>query len=244
MYHREVKQMRITQGLIKLMIFSSCVGTIGCGSGSTGTFCLCLPPEPVVTVGIVDPPTSMAAGSTVTLTAAVTGSAANATWQIADSTWLEGSGTLGSLGTPVGDTVAYTAPTTAPIYDPTNLVANQGAVYVEAAVGISNTTAIIPIIATSITASISPTKATVALGSTLVVYGFAVGSLNTAVTMQVDGVAGGSMADGTIALNDALYYQYVYTAPATMPMSGSTVTITAVSVSDPTKTAALVVTLQ
>jgi hypothetical protein len=97
----------------------------------------------------------------------------------------------------------------------------------------------------SIITGIMPTTATVALGSTLQVNAYAVGSTNNALTMQVNGVTGGAAATGTIGPSTAGFYGfYTYTAPATMPMSGSTVTITAVSVADPTKSAALVVTLQ
>ena len=37
---------------------------------------------------------------------------------------------------------------------------------------------------------------------------------------------------------------YLYTAPATMPMSGNTVTITVISQADPSKTASSTITLQ
>src|SRR4029077_11235345 len=59
---------------------------------------------------------------------------------------------------------------------------------------------------------------------------------NTAVTWQVNGIAGGSMSVGTIATAG------VYTAPATVP-SPATVTVTAVSVADPTRSGAAQVTI-
>jgi hypothetical protein len=44
------------------------------------------------------------------------------------------------------------------------------------------------------------------------------GSLNNDVTMEVAGVAGGSASSGTIAASNAPLGEYIYTAPATMPV--------------------------
>jgi hypothetical protein len=61
----------------------------------------------------------------------------------------------------------------------------------------------------------------------------------------VNGVTGGSTSTGTIVLTAILGPgAYLYTAPATMPMSGNTVTVTVISQADPTKTASSVITLQ
>ena len=58
---------------------------------------------------------------------------------------------------------------------------------------------------------------------------------NTAVTWQVNGIAGGNSTVGTISSSG------LYTAPATVPGAG-TVTVTAISVADPTKSASVTIT--
>ena len=76
------------------------------------------------------------------------------------------------------------------------------------------------------------------LGGTLSFSSFVVGTLNNGYTYKVNGFPGGGSDVGTISATG------LYTAPATMPMTGSTVTITAVSIADTTKTASATVTLQ
>jgi hypothetical protein len=60
---------------------------------------------------------------------------------------------------------------------------------------------------------------------------------NNALTWQVNGIPGGGTTNGTIIPAG------LYAAPAALPMTGNTVTITAVSQADTTKTASSVVTL-
>jgi hypothetical protein len=91
----------------------------------------------------------------------------------------------------------------------------------------------------------TPSSTSVALGTgTLVVTAYAVGSINNALTLQVNGITGGSSSVGTIvAVVGGFYGEYTYTAPATMPMTGSTITLTAISQADPTKSSNLTLTL-
>jgi hypothetical protein len=85
---------------------------------------------------------------------------------------------------------------------------------------------------------------TVALGRTLDVSPYAVGSTNNAITMQVNGINGGSTTYGTITpLTGGYYGGYVYTAPTTMPTTGDTVTIRVISQADPTKSSSMTITL-
>ncbi|MFZ3217597.1 MAG: hypothetical protein WA192_16175 [Candidatus Acidiferrales bacterium] len=69
---------------------------------------------------------------------------------------------------------------------------------------------------------LQPTAATVTLGQTLQFQAAVIGSTNTAVTWEVDGVVGGISASGTVSAAG------LYTAPLTMPSSAN-VTVTAVS---------------
>jgi len=85
---------------------------------------------------------------------------------------------------------------------------------------------------------------TVPLGGAQQFNGYAIGNLNNALLAKVNGVVGGSVATGTIAPSPVGFYgYYTYTAPATLPMTGSQVTITFVSQADTTKSASAVVTL-
>ena len=100
------------------------------------------------------------------------------------------------------------------------------------------------ITAPAISTGFMSTADTVALGQTLSISAYAVGSANNALTMQVNGVTGGSTTYGTIGQHvGAIYGSYIYTAPVTMPMTSNTVTVTAISQADPTKAASMTITL-
>jgi hypothetical protein len=87
-----------------------------------------------------------------------------------------------------------------------------------------------------VSVTISPTSATVATGGTQQLTATVQNTSNTAVTWQVNGVTGGNATVGTISSSG------LYTAPATVP-SPATVTVTAVSQADPTKSASAQVTI-
>jgi hypothetical protein len=89
----------------------------------------------------------------------------------------------------------------------------------------------------SVTVAVAPPSANVRAGATKSFNATVAGSSNTAVTWQVNGVAGGSAATGTISSSG------MYTAPATIP-SSNTVTVRAVSSADASATGSSAVTLQ
>lgn len=78
-----------------------------------------------------------------------------------------------------------------------------------------------------VTLTLTPTSATVVVGQSAAFQATVTGSTNTAVTWEVNGVAGGNSTVGTIANG-------VYTAPAQVPNPAS-VTATAVAQADTTK---------
>jgi hypothetical protein len=88
-----------------------------------------------------------------------------------------------------------------------------------------------------VTIAVSPASATVRAGATKSFSATVTGSTNTSVTWQVNGVAGGSAATGTISSSG------LYSAPTTVPGS-NTVTVRAVSSADATATDTSDVTLQ
>ena len=91
--------------------------------------------------------------------------------------------------------------------------------------------------ASTITVSISPVTATVAVGGTQQFTPTVTGTSNTAVTWSVNGVSSGNVTVGTISVGG------LYTAPALVPSPGS-VSITATSAADSTKSATAQVSLK
>ena len=89
----------------------------------------------------------------------------------------------------------------------------------------------------AVSLTVTPANATVRIGQTVTFAAHVTSATNTAVTWQVNGKTGGAAATGTI---DAAG---VYTPPAVAPATPS-VTITAVSVADPTKSASVTLNLQ
>jgi hypothetical protein len=81
-----------------------------------------------------------------------------------------------------------------------------------------------------VSVSITPTSATVVVGQPEAFQATVSGSTNTAVTWQVNGVAGGNSTSGTISTSGA------YMAPAQVP-NPATVSVSAVSQADTTKSA-------
>jgi hypothetical protein len=89
----------------------------------------------------------------------------------------------------------------------------------------------------NVVVKVAPLTATVRTGNTQVFVATVTGALNLAVTWTVNGVAGGNSTTGTIAADGT------YTAPLTLP-TPNTVTVTATSVEDPTKSGSATVTLE
>lgn len=151
----------------------------------------------------------------------------------------------GALTFPSGNgTAQYTAPTTPPIN--LNGSASPGAqgrvtLSVEAFNSVGTPTIYnetFPITTGTVSTGMVPATAPLAVTTGYQYFTcWAVGTVNNAVTFQVNGIPGGSAAVGIINAAG------LYTAPAILPMSGPTVTITCTSVDDPTKSATSVVTL-
>ena len=84
---------------------------------------------------------------------------------------------------------------------------------------------------------VTPATAMVRTGNPQAFTATVTGALNPSVTWTVNGVAGGNSTIGTIAANGT------YTAPLTLP-TPNTVTVTATSVEDPTRSGSATVTLE
>jgi hypothetical protein len=176
----------------------------------------------------------------VTFTAKTNGPNDNVAWVLLG--YADSGANEGSPHSAFGSTFVYTAPPTPPIYPiPT---VPQGSVPLQVSEGYATVQFNIPITAPNVTTGFFevPTN-TVALGKTINFGAYAVGNTNNAVTMQVNGITGGSTTYGTITPINVGLGTYIYTAPATMPMTGNTVTVTVISVADPTKSSSMTITL-
>jgi serine protease len=172
-----------------------------------------------VAVAVTPATASVQAGNGMqTFTAAVTNTSNTAvTWSVNGVSG--GNATVGTISA----TGAYTAPAVAPSPATVTVTATSSADNTKSASAQVTISAPINI-------SITPTTASVQTGMTQAFAAAVTGSSNTTVNWSVNGVAGGNATLGMISTAG------VYTAPMTVP-SPATVTVTAVSVVDSTKSA-------
>ena len=220
----------------------TCLATPLCLTSCFKTGPILLSGGTTYTLALSPKPASIAAGATVTFTSTVSGGTNSPSWDLSGYAY----GNLGSPNVQVGGaTFTYTAPATPPVYTGAGSLTTPGTVKLEAFQGGGGYDSATFTITAPVSVSISPATASVALGATQVFNGYAIGAVNNALTPQVNGVAGGSTATGTIAAipMDPTYGRFTYTAPATMPMTGPTITVTYISQADPTKSASATITL-
>ncbi len=202
-----------------------------------------------VTVAITPQVASVPAGGTQAFSTTVANAPNFPLW-ILNGTQFAGqtSTSIGSFTTPTtdGPSGTYTAPATPPIYTLSQINAGlvQGSVTLSAAVHSSATNVLSEVDASTTFAIVGPISAgfltptaTVNLGTSVQLYPYVVGTLSNTYILKVNGFTGGGTDVGTISATG------VYTAPATMPVSGSTITITIVSTADSTKTGTAIITL-
>ena len=103
--------------------------------------------------------------------------------------------------------------------------------------GASNSTGVNLIVRGGVAVLVAPATAMVRTGATQAFTVMVTGALDPSVTWDVNGTVGGNSTTGTIAANGT------YTAPQVLP-TPNTVTVTATSVEDPTKSSSAVVTLE
>ncbi len=93
------------------------------------------------------------------------------------------------------------------------------------------------VVAGNVVVMLAPATVMVRLGNQQVFTAMVTGAVNLSVTWTVNGIAGGNSTIGTIAANGT------YTAPLNLP-APNTVTVTATSVEDPTRSSSATVTLE
>src|SRR5213080_4916367 len=194
--------------------------TVGCAGVSTT-------PTPIsVSVTISPILATVAAGGTQQFSAVVQNTSNTAvTWQVNGVTG--GNATVGTISS----SGLYTAPGVVPNPATVTVTAVSQADATKSAAAQVTITA-----TTTVSVTISPTSATVAAGGTQQFSAVVQNTSNTAVTWQVNGVTGGNATVGTISSSG------LYTAPGVVP-NPATVTVTAVSQADATKSAAAQVTI-
>jgi len=227
----------------KILGSAAIVSTIALNSCTYGIF----GSPAYLAVTITPRPISVPVGGTVVLTGVVSNNLTLPQWGLLNAA--DSNGSVGALTAVSGaaNSILYTAPSAPPIYSTAAGAGfSQGCVTVDASVippagstpAVSDDSVTFFITAPTIAVGISPASAGVSLNAAQQFTGYAVGSVNNALTWQVDGVNGGSVAYGTITAAG------LYTAPPILPMTGAGVTITVLSQADPTKSASALVNLQ
>jgi hypothetical protein len=240
--------MRVLSKLLCGAAIASSLGLASCGG--RGVFS-----SPIyLSVSISPRIVSIPINATMVFTGTVSNNLSLPEWSLLDASdtgSTTGSGTLTAIPGS-GTTILYTAPPTPPIY--ADGIVTQGTVTVSATTSPppGSTSTVNPdsitffITSPAVSVSLSPSTVTVPLGTSFQFTGYEIGSANNTLTWQVNGVAGGvplttTGSAGTITAGST---GGLYTAPATMPMSGNTVTVTMISQADSTKFQTATVTLQ
>jgi hypothetical protein len=180
-----------------------------------------------VTVSVSPSSSAVQINTTKQFTATVTNSTdQSVTWDI--NGVANGNSVVGWISA----TGLYTAPNIVP--SPATVTIGAMSVSTPTAKGTASVTITNPPAPVSV--SISPTSATIRVGRTKQFVATVQNSSNTSVTWKVNGITGGNATVGIISSSGA------YRAPNSVP-SPNTVTVTAVSVADPTKAAAAIVTI-
>jgi hypothetical protein len=187
---------------------------------------------------------SLAVNTSQIFTATTAAPVGNVTWSIPPSNNASGSGSPQTQNG--GYTFTYTAPAFPPLYVPGSPY-QQGMVTLTTSTGASETTSqTFVITAPTVSVGFLTQPTTVALGASVTLFAYAVGNTNQGLSMVVNGIVGGNSTVGTIVPYTgagATYGEYVYTAPAGYPVTGTTITIMAISAFDKTQSATLILTL-
>jgi hypothetical protein len=237
--------------LSKFLCGAAIASSLGLGScGGRGVFSNPL----YLSVSISPRIVSLPINATMVFTGTVSNNLGLPEWSLLDASdtgSTTGSGTLTAIPGS-GTTILYTAPATPPIY--AGGIVTQGTVTVSATPSpppgstsaIRTDSVTFFITAPLVSVSLSPSTVIVPLGTNFQFTGYEVGSANNALTWQVNGVTGGVplTTPGSAGTITAGSTGGLYTAPATPPMSGSSVTITMISQADSSKFQTATVTLQ
>jgi len=179
--------------------------------------------QPPITISISPTSATLAAGGMQSFTAAVQGAMdTNVIWQVNQVTG-------GSSATGIIDS---TGSYTAPLVQSQTVFTVTAAATADTSITASASVTVTPVVKVTV----SPSNVAVETNHTQQFSATVVNTTNTAVTWQVNGVIGGNSTVGKIDVNG------LYTAPGSVP-APATVTVTAISVADPTKSDSASVTI-
>ena len=197
---------------------------------------------PPIKVTLSQTTASVMVAASVNFTATVANDSANkgVTWALSGACSGSACGTLSAMSTASGTAVTYTAPATAPNPPSVTLTATSVADGTKSAAATITVTPAGPVIKVTL----SPTSTTVSVGG---MQNFAAAvandSQNKGVTWSLSGAGCNGGACGTLSAPSSTSGATVtYTAPASVP-TPATVTLTATSVTDSTKSVAAAITV-
>ena len=208
-----------------VVVSSTAATTTAPASANNGT---CPAGTPSIAVSVAPATASVQTGATQTFTATVTNTTNTAvTWQVNGVPG--GNSTVGTISA----SGLYTAPSTVP--SPATVTVGAVSVADPTRSGSAQVTITAP--PPPVTVTVAPATTTVQTGGSQAFIATVTNTTNTAVTWQVNGVGGGNTTVGTISAAG------IYAAPATVP-SPATVTVTAASAADPTRSGSAQVTIR
>jgi hypothetical protein len=210
---------------IKLLIapaLSLCLFLTACGGGDSGNT---TPPSKTISVSVTPNTVTVAVNQMQQFTASVTNTSnTSITWMV--NGVMGGTSTVGTISS----SGAYTAPGTVP-----SGTITVSATSVADPTKSGTTTVTVTASGPTISVSVTPNTVTVAVNQMQQFTASVTNTSNTSVTWMVNGVTGGTSTVGTISSSGA------YTAPGTVP--SGTITVSATSVADPTKSGTATVTV-
>ena len=208
---------------LRVLLFIAVASLLTAASGCSSSSQPAAPPP--ITVSIAPTSATVQVGLTRQFTSTVQNTSnTSVTWQVNGVTG--GDSTHGTIST-IG---LYTAPGTVPSPSTVTVTA------VSQASSSVSTSATVTVAPAPITISVAPSSATLQVGLTQQFTSTVQNTNNTAVTWQVNGVAGGNATVGTISTTG------LYTAPGSVP-TPNTVTVTAISQASSSVSASATVTV-
>lgn len=230
-------RVRAARWMVCVVIGASVAAQIGCGTAGTPPGSSQPPPPPVnISVTIAPTSASVAEGGAQEFTVTVSGNAnesADVTWNVNGTPG--GNATVGTIAATSATTALYTAPAMVPTPAAVTVTATSVADTTKSASATVTITC-------STASSMSPASASVGLGQTQTFSASFCLAAGATVAWNVNGIAGGNSAVGTIAASGAA--TVTYTAPTDLPATDPvTIDATASAVTENASSVSATVTI-
>ncbi len=224
-------------GFMKRLLISLVTSALVCGCGGSQGAPPAPPPPPAITVSISPQPPSVQVNGSAQFTATVTNDSSNkgVTWSLTGASCTGAA--CGMLSSTTSNATTYTAPLSPP--SPNASVMLTASSVTDSTKSFSLTFSITSAVDG---VSVSPKTATVQLNSMLhFVASVTPITASQAVTWTLSGASCAATACGT--LNSASANPVIYTGPANLPSPNASVTLTATSITDSSKSDSATITL-